>query len=130
LCPTKNILIADDDRDLVASLSIRCRALGLNVDAAHDAMTALFQINQSPPDLVILDVGMPSGNGLSVRKMMADNERLASIPVIILTGKSDEETIRRCHDTCAYYVPKCPDIWTRIEPLLHELLDLAPSDAS
>ncbi len=117
------ILIADDDKDLVDLLAMRCRHVGLGVETASDAMTALRKIDQIRPDLVILDVEMPAGNGLLVREMMAANEQLSQIPVIILTGKSDEDTIRRCHHYCAYYVAKCPDVWPRIEPLLNELLE-------
>jgi DNA-binding response OmpR family regulator len=121
---SKTVLIADDDRDLVDLLARRCRALGLAVETAGDAITALRKIDQSPPNVAILDVNMPAGNGLSVREMMADTERLSAIPVIILTGKSDEQTIRRCHNLSAYYVPKSPDVWSRVEPLLRELLCL------
>ncbi|MGE0377862.1 MAG: response regulator [Planctomycetaceae bacterium] len=118
----QTIFIADDDSDLVELLARRCRSLGFAVDTASDAMTALKKIDQVRPDLAILDVNMPGGNGLSVREMMADNEQLASVPVIILTGKVDEQILRRCFTSCAYYVAKCPDVWPRIEPLLFEIL--------
>lgn len=117
------ILIADDDDDIVDVLSTRCRGMGLWVETAGDAMDALRKIDQKRPDVVILDVNMPCGNGLSVREMMACNTELSAIPVIILTGNSDKETILRCHNTCAYYIPKGPDAWSRIEPLLLEILE-------
>jgi DNA-binding response OmpR family regulator len=126
MTPGKTVLIADDDRDLVKLLERRCHLLGLDVVTASDAITALKKMDAVPPDLAILDVGMPSGNGLSVREMMAENERLSAVPVVILTGKTDEQTIRRCHSLCAYYVSKCPDVWSRIEPLVRELLNLKP----
>lgn len=121
------ILIADDDNDLVELLACRCRSLGIGVETASDSMAALGKMDRMRPDLVILDVNMPGGNGLSVRELMADNEQLASVPVIILTGKSDEDTIRRCHNSCAYYVAKCPDVWPRIEPVLREVLGCGTS---
>ncbi|QDU10866.1 response regulator [Gimesia aquarii] len=117
------ILIADDDEDLTELLAKRCQSLGLQVDTASDATTALRKINKIRHDLVILDVDMPdAGGGLIVRQMMNADVQLASIPTIILTGRSDERTIRRCHDSCSYYVAKCPDVWPRIEPLLSEIL--------
>ena len=125
---SKTILIADDDRDLVQVLKLRCTQLGLNVVGAHDAMTALALVHQERPDLICLDVNMPSGNGLSVCEMLAADDRLSSIPVIMLTGRADEETIRRCHAMCAYYVLKSGDIWNRVEPILHELLELPPTE--
>jgi len=55
--------------------------------------------------------------------MMSNNERLRSIPVIVLTGNSDQQTIRRCHNMMVYYVQKkSADVWKRIEPLLIELI--------
>ncbi|MBX3437620.1 MAG: response regulator, partial [Planctomycetaceae bacterium] len=127
---TPTILIADDDTDLVELLARHCRALGYGVDTAPDALTALRKIDQVRPALVILDINMPGGNGLSVREMMADNNQLSSIPVIILTGKTDEQVMRRCFESCAYYVAKCPDVWSRIEPLVHEILEGAPGGES
>jgi DNA-binding response OmpR family regulator len=123
----KRILIADDDPNLVDALAVRCRTLGLEVLTAYDARTALNSIFESRPDVACLDVSMPCGNGLGVCEMLVSDERFVSLPVIVLTGRTDPETIRRCHALCAYYVPKCTDLWSRIGPLLRELL---PTDCA
>ena len=120
----KTILIADDDHDLTNVLALRCTELGLDVHTASDAMTALSKAHRYHPDLICLDVQMPGGNGLSACEMLTTDDELSSLPVIMLTGQRDEDTIRRCHDMCAYYVLKCPDVWQRVEPLICELLDL------
>lgn len=116
------ILIADDDEDVVDLLSRRCITLGLEVDTASNAMTALGKAEEHLPDVVILDIDMPYGNGLSVCEMMAAHDELCCIPVIILTGSKNEEIVRRCHELCAYYVLKSPDLWLRVEPVLQEIL--------
>jgi CheY-like chemotaxis protein len=85
-------------------------------------MSALGKIDEMQPDVVILDVEMPYGNGLSVCEMMSTHEQLSKIPVIILSGRSDQQIIRRCHELCAYYVIKQGDVWPRIEPLIRELI--------
>ena len=118
----RTVIIADDDRELVDLLTIRCQRLGLEVDTAFNAMTALRKIEQAEPDLAIVDVNMPLGNGLALCEMMASHERLKQIPVIVLTGNTANDTVRRCHDLCAYWVPKCPDVWGRLEPLVTEIL--------
>jgi CheY-like chemotaxis protein len=118
------ILIADDDRDLAQALALRCRGLGVEVQMAHDARTALNMLFDAPPDVVCLDVNMPCGNGLCVCEMLAADGQFTALPVIILTGDSNPEVVRRCHMLCAYYVPKCADLWSRVGPLLAELLDL------
>jgi CheY-like chemotaxis protein len=118
----KVVLIADDDRDLVHVLARRCGQLGLQVICAYDGFSALSLIKSERPDMACLDVEMPPGNGLSVCEMLTSDEACRSIPIAILTGRSDPDRIIRCHSLCAYYVEKCPDIWSRIEPLLKELL--------
>jgi len=118
----KTVLIADDDRELVDVLATRCRELGLKVLVAYDARTAFHTVCQSHPNVICLDVMMPSGSGLSVCEMLVNDKELSSIPVIMLTAKTDEETIRRCHAMCAYYVPKSSNVWERLCPILCELL--------
>lgn len=121
---TPQVLVADDDADMVTLLSRRCSSLGCSVVGVNNALDALNVIHRMTPDLVCLDVNMPSGNGLSVCEMMASDERLRKIPIIILTGQEDPSTIRRCHDLLAFYVQKSADTWQRIEPLLRDLLHL------
>jgi len=129
LWPQKGtVLIADDDRDLTQVLELRCRQMGADVVVAYDAMTALEEARRHRPDLICLDVNMPSGSGLSVCEMLYNDDELSAIPVIMLTGKTDEDTIRRCHAMCAYYVLKSSDIWQRVGPIIRELLGV--QDAS
>jgi DNA-binding response OmpR family regulator len=123
------ILIADDDPQLVEMLALRCGQLGIQVTRAHSAHAALQVVERESPDLVILDVNMPRGNGLAVCEMLAGDERHCNTPVIVLTGQADRETVLRCFNLAAYYVPKCTDVWPRIEPLLHQLLPLDSSAA-
>jgi len=124
------VLIADDDDQLLDALTRRCEQLGLNVAIAHDGLAAANVIDLQEPDLVILDVNMPRGSGLDVCEMLARGEMARQIPAIVLTGRKDTATIRRCHNLLAYYVPKCPNVWSRIEPLIGELLHRAPQPAS
>ncbi|HEX3656722.1 MAG TPA: response regulator [Pirellulales bacterium] len=119
------VLVADDDEQLVDVLRRRCQHLGLQVTTAHDGQAVLNAIDHCEPDLMILDVGMPNGSGLDLCRTLAASEHTRHMPIIILTGRKDEDTIRRCHDLMAYYVPKCSDVWARIAPLLGELLGIS-----
>jgi CheY-like chemotaxis protein len=118
----KMILIADDDPEIVHALELRCRTLGYDVCVAHSGLAALKMACQQKPDLICLDVEMPGGNGFSACELLAGEETLARVPVVILTGRNDPDTIRKCHNLCAYYVLKCTDIWDRLAPLVRELL--------
>ena len=109
-------------RIIVELIGLHCSRIGCHVVSAYDSMTALRLIEAHLPDVVILDVEMPCGSGLCVREMMANHEKLRSIPVIILTGSKNQETVRRCHKLMSYYIPKCPDVWARIEPVIRELV--------
>ncbi len=125
----KTVLIVDDDFQLTSALAARCRHIGLQTQEAHNALTALAKIEECAPDLVCLDVNMPTANGLSICEMMASDPKTAKTPVIVLTGQKDAETIRRCRDLCAYYVHKSTEVWRRMEPVIYELLDIDPPDA-
>jgi CheY-like chemotaxis protein len=118
----KRILIADDDREMATLLASHCRMLGLEAETAHDSLSAFKLLNQHSFDLVCLDVNMPGGNGLNLCEMLLSDESWKATPFIVLTGRDDPETIKRCHSVCAYYVQKCTDVWERIEPLMLELV--------
>jgi DNA-binding response OmpR family regulator len=123
---TKRVLIADDDANIVTALNLRCEQLGLEVRNSADAMSTLNMIHSDPPDLIVLDVNMPGGNGLSVCEMLASDRKLPPIPVVMLTGRSDQETIDKCKQLGAYYVLKGPELWNRLQPIVHDLLGIEP----
>jgi len=87
---------------------------------------AVTELDEGLPDLICLDINMPSSNRLSVCEMMATDETAARIPVIVLSEDKTSETIRRCADMCAYHVHKSTDAWPRIEPVIYELVDIDP----
>jgi len=125
---TPTILIADDDDDLRSIIAARCSAMGFQVITANDGITALNLAIKHQPDVICLDVNMPHVNGLVVGEALAGDENgLGQIPVIIITAANQEETIRRCHQLSAYYIPKAGDAWSRLEPLLRELVDVVPA---
>lgn len=87
--PGPTILIADDDVALLAALKARLEAAGYSVAAAQDGYSAMDRAAHLCPDLLILDVNMPAGDGFSVQSRMSKIDELASTPVIYLTGSSD-----------------------------------------
>ena len=120
---TKRVLIVDDDRHLVKALTARLTNLGLEVLAAHDGITAMKVIPSKKPDLVLLDVNMPAGSGLTVCTVLAKDTELSPIPVVIMTGRSDRDTINQCEKLGAHYLKKSPALWDTLRPLVFELLD-------
>jgi len=122
---SKTILIADDDAGLCRMLTVRCKHLGLDVRTAHDAMHALVIAHKCEPDLIIMDISMPAGDGLSACEMLKNDQRLMSVPVIILSGTSSESQIQRCEDMDAHFVSKNADIWNNLGKLITGILNIS-----
>jgi DNA-binding response OmpR family regulator len=89
---SNTILIIDDDKDLVRMLGMRLQHEGYQVEAAFDAMQGVSQVIKLKPDLVLLDIIMPAGNGVGVLENLRGNAKTFNIPVIALTGVSDKQT--------------------------------------
>jgi DNA-binding response OmpR family regulator len=126
----KTVLLADDDPDLLEALTVRCRAMNLDVRTARDGLTALKMITSDAPDVACIDVSMPGVEGLVLCDMLRMDARFSSLPIIVLTGRHATQVLPRCHQSCAYYVPKGPEMWSRVEPLLLELLGPRPADGT
>lgn len=83
----KKILIVDDDEDSVKGLRLRLRAHNFNTAVAMDAVSAISQAKNESPDLIILDLGLPAGDGFVVMERVANLDSLPSIPVIVLSAR-------------------------------------------
>jgi len=81
------VLIAEDEPNIVESLSFVLGREGFEVSAALDGQSALERLRTDPPDLMILDVMLPRVNGFEVLKQAKADPALRSIPVIVLTAK-------------------------------------------
>ncbi|HEY9850652.1 MAG TPA: response regulator [Leptolyngbyaceae cyanobacterium] len=82
------VLVVDD---IATELEIICRILqeaGITVERANDGDEALARIDESPPDLVILDVVMPTMNGFEVVRELRGNEKTKHLPVVFCTQKN------------------------------------------
>lgn len=127
---SKRVLIVDDDFDFAHSIAMRCRSVCLDVETASNPLTAFTIIGVCPPDVICLDVNMPTGNGLDICEFLTKDSVASRIPIVVLTGKKDQETIRRCHELQAYHVHKSGDVWRRLRPVFEELLDVALDEHS
>jgi len=83
----KKILVVDDDQDILKALSVRLGAHNYATVFAKDAVSAINQAKDESPDLIILDLGLPDGTGFIVMDRLQQIDSLASIPVIIITGR-------------------------------------------
>lgn len=84
------ILIVDDDPDLRQALRLRLRANHYLTINAEDGYTAIAQAYKEHPDLIILDLGLPAGDGLTVLDRLQKDDKLSAIPVIVLTARDPQ----------------------------------------
>ena len=92
MTPRKKILIVDDDQDLVVGLAVRLRKVGgYDVIMASDGLAAVTKAQRERPDLVILDLGLPVGDGFSVLERLKTLMNTALIPVIVLSARDPGE---------------------------------------
>ena len=86
----KTVLIVEDDLDLSRIFADALFWAGFRVEQANDGVTALRMIKNDPPDVLILDIGLPMLDGLSVRDELAAHAETRHIPVVVVTGQSDD----------------------------------------
>jgi DNA-binding response OmpR family regulator len=91
----KKILIVDDDQDLLRGLRVRLRAHNYATVFATDAVSAISQAKNESPDLILLDLGLPAGDGFLVMERLSNVDSLESIPVIVLSARDPEANKER-----------------------------------
>src|SRR6202521_3023702 len=83
----KKILIVDDDPDVRLGLHVRLKANHYDVICAGDGISSIAEARKHQPDLIILDIGLPAGDGFSVMERLKANDSLSLIPVIVLSAR-------------------------------------------
>ena len=89
------IMVVDDDPDLRQALSLRLRANNYDTVNVCDGYSAIAMAQKEHPHLIILDLGLPAGDGFAVLKHLQEYPALAVIPVIVLTARDPEGNERR-----------------------------------
>jgi DNA-binding response OmpR family regulator len=87
------IVVADDDPTIVDLVKLRLGLAQYEVVAAHDAELALTMVRDRRPVLVILDVQMPGGGGLSALSRIKTDPETCGVPVMMMTGERAAETV-------------------------------------
>ncbi|WP_420403485.1 response regulator transcription factor [Nisaea sp.] len=89
---TTRVFIAEDEPNILESLSFLLGREGWEVTSALDGNAALEQLNsQALPDVVILDIMLPHRNGFEILRQLRASPRTRKLPVIVLTAKGQEK---------------------------------------
>ena len=107
---TKNrqqILIVDDDKQIARLLRQYFEQAGYNVLVAYDGETAVHTLRREEVDLLILDLGLPDRDGWDIARMIRSDEKLSTLPIIMLTARIDDsEKIIGLELGADDYIPK------------------------
>jgi len=82
------VLVVDDDPAIVRTLAINLRARDYQVQVAHDGRTALEILTEEPPDLMLLDLGLPDLDGGGVLRRL---RTFSALPVIVLSARHSSD---------------------------------------
>ena len=93
--PRNKILVVDDDPDLVRALRLRLRANDYDIATACDGYSAIATAQKERPDLIVLDLGLPAGDGFVVLDRLQNSDMLSGIPVIVLSARDPQNNEQR-----------------------------------
>lgn len=86
----EKILIIDDEEHIIELIRYNVEASGYTTSSAGNGIDGLMLAKQEKPDLILLDLMLPGLDGLEVCKRMRSDDQLKSVPIIMLTAKSEE----------------------------------------
>ena len=89
------ILVVDDDADLVRALRLRLRSKNYDIVTAGDGYSAIAAAQKERPDLIVLDLGLPAGDGFVVLERLQKSDALSAVPVIVLSARDPQNNEER-----------------------------------
>jgi len=119
----KKILVIDDDPDVRLGLQLRLKANHYDVVFAVDGLASIVEARRHMPDLIILDLGLPAGDGFSVLERLKTNQNLCLIPVIVLSGRDRNANRERALKAGARFFLQKPVANDRLLSAIRLILD-------
>jgi CheY-like chemotaxis protein len=101
------VLLVEDSEPVRDAYAILLEESGYRVALAADGLAALQLVAETPPDLVLLDLGLPGVDGLQVIRALKSAPETSAIPILALTGTDDPSVRLTCLEAgCAEYLVK------------------------
>jgi DNA-binding response OmpR family regulator len=120
----KRILLVDDEKDLVETLTFRLTTNNYEVINAYDGQEGLEKARSEKPDLIILDLMLPKMDGYKVCGLLKSDTRYSKIPVVMFTARAQESDKQMGEEVGAdAYITKPFDpkvLLTKVQELLGE----------
>src|SRR2546421_13078136 len=99
--PKHNLLVADADPRTLRILDVALRRAGFAVATAGDGGEALRRIQRAVPDLVLADTGLPTQDGFELCRTLRADDRLGTIPILLMSGDRDPNIRIRAGEAAA-----------------------------
>lgn len=107
----KVVLVIEDDETMRNALKRIFEADGLAVRLASDSTELTTALDDVPPDLILMDVGLPWMNGFELAQLLKEHKDLNKIPLVFVSGKTSEEDMKQAFELGADdYIKKPFDI--------------------
>lgn len=82
----KTLVLVEDDKNIALAFGVRLKSMGYTVHVARDAVQAVSVVRKVRPDIVLLDISLPGGDGFLVAERLRAIDGLGAIPVIFITA--------------------------------------------
>ena len=103
----KKILVVDDDADQLEALAYVFRRRGYDVSTAETIAASKLAIALHQPQLMIVDIGLPDGDGLALCQQVSDDSETCEIPLIVLSGIDRTDVVRQARLAgCQFFLKK------------------------
>ena len=118
------VLIADDDPVITHLIRAGLRAKGWAVEVAADAMQTVMFAMRAQPDVIVLDINMPGGTGITALRRLKASMITKFIPIVVLSGSTDPSAPATVQSLGAEsFLPKPVDI-DELDAALRKLLQV------
>jgi CheY-like chemotaxis protein len=91
----KTVLLVDDDNNILLGIGVRLKSMGYIVYTAKDAVNAVSAVRKNEPDVVVLDISLPAGDGFLVADRIQNMVGSAATPIIFITASDNPELRER-----------------------------------
>ena len=102
----RRVLLIEDEEGIAEVLSINLAAEGLEVETIRDGISALARLDENPPEIVLLDLGLPEVSGYRVMRVLRRTPGWENIPVMVVTAYNFEEAADVIRDGVDEFVTK------------------------
>ena len=92
------VLVVDDNRDAALTLTVLLKILGCETQTAYDGMEAVEMDSSFRPEIVLLDIGLPSLNGYEVARRIRQQEHSVDVFLVALTGRDQDEDLQNAKE--------------------------------